>query len=85
LQRVFTLSEKGWSGSALQYRWQKALGNYLAVMFLFYFYTVLYICIIFDRHGQKMNELSLPGSVQALLQYQSSSDFMIYDETCSFL
>lgn len=29
-QRVFTLSEKSWSGSCLQYKWQKTVGNYLA-------------------------------------------------------
>uniref|UniRef100_A0A3B1INX8 WD repeat-containing protein 19 n=1 Tax=Astyanax mexicanus TaxID=7994 RepID=A0A3B1INX8_ASTMX len=60
LQRVFTLSEKGWSGSALQYRWQKALGNYLAVA------GPDNSVKIFDRHGQKMNELSLPGRCVSL-------------------
>uniref|UniRef100_A0A4W4G701 Anaphase-promoting complex subunit 4 WD40 domain-containing protein n=1 Tax=Electrophorus electricus TaxID=8005 RepID=A0A4W4G701_ELEEL len=30
-QRVFSLSEKAWTGSCLQYKWQKTLGNYLAV------------------------------------------------------
>ncbi|XP_049328400.1 WD repeat-containing protein 19 isoform X1 [Astyanax mexicanus] len=60
MKRVFTLSEKGWSGSALQYRWQKALGNYLAVA------GPDNSVKIFDRHGQKMNELSLPGRCVSL-------------------
>uniref|UniRef100_A0A673LF82 WD repeat domain 19 n=1 Tax=Sinocyclocheilus rhinocerous TaxID=307959 RepID=A0A673LF82_9TELE len=52
-QRVFTLSEKSWSGSCLQY--MKTVGNYLAVAGLDNFVK------IFDRHGQKVNELNLPG------------------------
>lgn len=31
LQSIFILSEKSWSGSSLLYRWQKSLGNYIAV------------------------------------------------------
>lgn len=30
-QSIFILSEKSWSGSSLLYRWQKSLGNYIAV------------------------------------------------------
>ncbi|KAL7856198.1 hypothetical protein AOLI_G00198020 [Acnodon oligacanthus] len=60
MKRVFTLSEKPWSGSCLQYKWQKALGNYLAVA------GPDTSVKIFDRHGQKMNELSLPGRCVSL-------------------
>uniref|UniRef100_A0A8C2H4P6 WD repeat domain 19 n=1 Tax=Cyprinus carpio TaxID=7962 RepID=A0A8C2H4P6_CYPCA len=59
-QRVFTLSEKSWSGSCLQYKWQKTVGNYLAVAGPDNFVK------IFDRHGQKVNELNLPGNCVSL-------------------
>ncbi|XP_023685243.1 WD repeat-containing protein 19 isoform X1 [Paramormyrops kingsleyae] len=60
MKRVFTLSEKAWSGSCLQYKWQKALGNYLAVA------GSDNSVKIFDRHGQKKNELNLPGRCLAM-------------------
>ncbi|XP_062864836.1 WD repeat-containing protein 19 [Trichomycterus rosablanca] len=60
MKRVFTLSDKSWSGSCLQYKWQKSLGNYLAVA------GPDNSVKIFDRHGQKMNELSLPGRCLSL-------------------
>ncbi|XP_072526408.1 WD repeat-containing protein 19 [Salminus brasiliensis] len=60
MKRVFTLSDKAWTGSCLQYKWQKALGNYLAVA------GPDNSVKIFDRHGQKMNELSLPGKCVSL-------------------
>uniref|UniRef100_A0AAZ3RE21 WD repeat domain 19 n=1 Tax=Oncorhynchus tshawytscha TaxID=74940 RepID=A0AAZ3RE21_ONCTS len=41
-----------WLGSCLQYKWQKTLGNYIAVAGS---------VKIFDRHGQRKNELNLPG------------------------
>uniref|UniRef100_A0A672SXM1 WD repeat domain 19 n=1 Tax=Sinocyclocheilus grahami TaxID=75366 RepID=A0A672SXM1_SINGR len=59
-QRVFTLSEKSWSGSCLQYKWQKTVGNYLAVS------GPDNLVKIFDRHGQKVNELNLPGNCVSL-------------------
>uniref|UniRef100_A0A4W5JV05 WDR19 first beta-propeller domain-containing protein n=1 Tax=Hucho hucho TaxID=62062 RepID=A0A4W5JV05_9TELE len=31
LRRVFTLTDRAWLGSCLQYKWQKTLGNYIAV------------------------------------------------------
>ncbi|XP_060772640.1 WD repeat-containing protein 19 isoform X2 [Neoarius graeffei] len=55
MKRVFTLSEKSWSGSCVKYKWQKSLGNYLAVA------GPDNSVKIFDRHGQKMNEMNLPG------------------------
>ncbi|NXN95131.1 WDR19 protein, partial [Rhinopomastus cyanomelas] len=54
-QQVFSLSEKAWSGSPVQFAWQKTLGNFLAVTGGDRAVT------IFDRHGQKRNEISLPG------------------------
>ncbi|MCI4395062.1 hypothetical protein PGIGA_G00175990 [Pangasianodon gigas] len=60
MKRVFTLSEKAWSGSCLQYKWQKSLGNYLAVA------GPDNSVKIFDRHGQKMNEMNLPGRCVSL-------------------
>ncbi|KAG7313919.1 hypothetical protein KOW79_022415 [Hemibagrus wyckioides] len=60
MKRVFTLSEKAWSGSCLQYRWQRSLGNYLAVA------GPDNSVKIFDRHGQKMNEMNLPGRCVSL-------------------
>ncbi|MGH0157160.1 UNVERIFIED_CONTAM: hypothetical protein FKN15_033128 [Acipenser sinensis] len=59
-QRVFTLTEKAWQGSTLQYRWQKTLGNYLAVS------GPDCTVKIFDRHGQKKDEINLPGNCVAM-------------------
>ncbi|XP_041121208.1 WD repeat-containing protein 19 [Polyodon spathula] len=60
MKRVFTLTEKAWQGSTLQYRWQKTLGNYLAV-------TGPDCTVkIFDRHGQKKDEINLPGNCVAM-------------------
>uniref|UniRef100_A0AAZ3SUW7 Anaphase-promoting complex subunit 4 WD40 domain-containing protein n=1 Tax=Oncorhynchus tshawytscha TaxID=74940 RepID=A0AAZ3SUW7_ONCTS len=44
-----------WLGSCLQYKWQKTLGNYIAVA------GSDSSVKIFDRHGQRKNELNLPG------------------------
>ncbi|KAM3864863.1 WD repeat-containing protein 19 [Diretmus argenteus] len=52
---VFILTDKAWLGSSLQYKWQKTLGNYIAVA------GNDNSVKIFDRHGQKRNELNLPG------------------------
>ncbi|MFT7807501.1 WD repeat-containing protein 19 [Arapaima gigas] len=60
MKRVFTLSEKSWHGSCLLYKWQKSLGNYLAVA------GPDNSVKIFDRHGQKKNELNLPGRCLAM-------------------
>ena len=30
-QSVFVLDDKAWAGSSLLYKWQKSLGNYIAV------------------------------------------------------
>ncbi|NWU98866.1 WDR19 protein, partial [Upupa epops] len=55
-QQVFSLSEKAWSGSPVQFAWQKTLGNFLAVT------GGDRTVKIFDRHGQKRNAISLPGN-----------------------
>lgn len=60
MKRVFTITEKAWSGSSLLYKWQKTLGNYIAVA------GNDNSVKIFDRHGQKRNELSLPGHCVAM-------------------
>ncbi|XP_064190994.1 WD repeat-containing protein 19 [Anguilla rostrata] len=60
MKRVFTLSEKAWQGSCLQYKWQKTLGNYIAVA------GPDSSVKIFDRHGQRRNELNLPGRCLAM-------------------
>uniref|UniRef100_A0A3Q3ED04 WD repeat-containing protein 19 n=1 Tax=Kryptolebias marmoratus TaxID=37003 RepID=A0A3Q3ED04_KRYMA len=52
---VFILADKVWAGSCLLYKWQKSLGNYIAVA------GQDNTVKIFDRHGQKWTELSLPG------------------------
>ncbi|XP_071599813.1 WD repeat-containing protein 19 isoform X2 [Heliangelus exortis] len=55
MQQVFCLSEKAWSGSSVKFAWQKTLGNFLAVS------GDDRVVKIFDRHGQKINEINLPG------------------------
>lgn len=55
MKSIFILAEKSWSGSSLLYRWQKSLGNYIAVAG--HDSSVK----VFDRHGHKCAELSLPG------------------------
>ncbi|NXO83768.1 WDR19 protein, partial [Sitta europaea] len=59
-QQVFSLYEKAWSGSPVQFAWQKTLGNFLAVT------GGDHAVKIFDRHGQKRNEISLPGKCVAM-------------------
>ncbi|NXA79906.1 WDR19 protein, partial [Thryothorus ludovicianus] len=59
-QQVFSLYEKAWSGSPVQFAWQKTLGNFLAVT------GGDRAVKIFDRHGQKKNEISLPGNCVAM-------------------
>ncbi|NXA13229.1 WDR19 protein, partial [Sapayoa aenigma] len=59
-QQVFSLYEKAWSGSSVQFAWQKTLGNFLAVT------GGDHAVKIFDRHGQKRNEINLPGNCVAM-------------------
>uniref|UniRef100_A0A7N8WU58 WD repeat-containing protein 19 n=1 Tax=Mastacembelus armatus TaxID=205130 RepID=A0A7N8WU58_9TELE len=54
-QNVFILADKAWAGSSLLYKWQKSLGNYIAVA------GQDNSVKIFDRHGHKWTELNLPG------------------------
>ncbi|XP_039203284.1 WD repeat-containing protein 19 isoform X1 [Crotalus tigris] len=60
MQRIFTLSEKDAPSVPVQFAWQKTLGNYIAVTG--YSHTVK----VFDRHGQKKNEIILPGNCIAM-------------------
>ncbi|OWK54679.1 WD repeat-containing protein 19 [Lonchura striata] len=60
MKQVFCLYEKAWSGSPVQFAWQKTLGNFLAVI------GIDHSVKIFDRHGQKRNEISLPGNCVAM-------------------
>uniref|UniRef100_A0A3B5B1S0 WD repeat-containing protein 19 n=1 Tax=Stegastes partitus TaxID=144197 RepID=A0A3B5B1S0_9TELE len=55
LQSLFILADTAWVGSNLLYKWQKTLGNYIAVA------GQDNSVKIFDRHGHKWTELSLPG------------------------
>ncbi|XP_068448207.1 WD repeat-containing protein 19 [Clinocottus analis] len=55
MKSVFILTDKAWAGSNLLYKWQKTLGNYIAVS------GQDNSVKIFDRHGHKWSELSLPG------------------------
>ncbi|KAF0037436.1 hypothetical protein F2P81_010310 [Scophthalmus maximus] len=54
-QNVFILADSAWAGSSLLYKWQKTLGNYIAVA------GQDNSVKIFDRHGHKWTELNLPG------------------------
>ncbi|EDL90075.1 WD repeat domain 19 (predicted), isoform CRA_b [Rattus norvegicus] len=60
MKRVFSLLEKTWLGAPIQFAWQKSSGNYLAVT------GADSVVKIFDRHGQKRSEISLPGNCVAM-------------------
>ncbi|CAJ1052137.1 WD repeat-containing protein 19 [Xyrichtys novacula] len=55
MKSVFILQDKAWAGSSLLYRWQKTLGNYIAVA------GQDNSVKIFDRHGHEWTEINLPG------------------------
>ncbi|KAM9313669.1 WD repeat-containing protein 19 [Pholidichthys leucotaenia] len=55
MKSVFVLAEKAWAGSTLLYKWQKTLGNYIAVA------GQDSSVKIFDRHGHTWSEIHLPG------------------------
>ncbi|XP_053110027.1 WD repeat-containing protein 19 isoform X2 [Hemicordylus capensis] len=57
MKRVFTISEKSVPGFPVQFAWQKTLGNFIAVT------GCNNTVKIFDRHGQKKNEIGLPGCI----------------------
>ncbi|KAF6133735.1 WD repeat domain 19 [Phyllostomus discolor] len=57
---VFSLLEKTWLGTPIQFTWQKSSGNYLAVT------GADHIVKIFDRHGQKRSEINLSGNCVAM-------------------
>ncbi|KAG6930064.1 WD repeat domain 19, partial [Chelydra serpentina] len=60
MKRVFTLLEKTLLGSPVQFTWQKTLGNFFAVT------GADHTVKIFDRHGQKKNEINLPSNCVAM-------------------
>ncbi|XP_073198369.1 WD repeat-containing protein 19 isoform X4 [Lepidochelys kempii] len=60
MKRVFTLLEKALLGSPVQFTWQKTSGNFLAVT------GTDHTVKIFDRHGQKRNEINLPSNCVAM-------------------
>nr|KAF6503462.1 WD repeat domain 19 [Molossus molossus] len=60
MKRVFSLLEKTWLGTPIQFTWQKTSGNYLAVT------GADHTVKIFDRHGQKRSEINLSGNCVAM-------------------
>ncbi|KAM4052553.1 WD repeat-containing protein 19 [Anomaloglossus baeobatrachus] len=87
MKRVFSLTEKGLLGHPIQYVWQKTLGNYIVVT------GVDHTVKIYDRHGQKKDEINLPGACYsidwdkdgnalAIVAEKSSSIYMWDPNTC---
>uniref|UniRef100_A0A8C2YFK5 WD repeat-containing protein 19 n=1 Tax=Coturnix japonica TaxID=93934 RepID=A0A8C2YFK5_COTJA len=74
---LFVLSEKAWSGSAVQFAWQKTLGHFLAVT------GGDHTVKIFDRHGQKRNEITLPGNCVAMDWDKDGDTLAIIADRCS--
>ncbi|KAM8842536.1 WD repeat-containing protein 19 [Synchiropus picturatus] len=81
MKSVFILADKAWSGSSLLYKWQKSLGNYIAVA------GQDNTVKVFDRHGHRQSELHLPGrcvgmdwdkdgDILAVIAAKSSSIFL---------
>ncbi|XP_015234608.1 PREDICTED: WD repeat-containing protein 19 [Cyprinodon variegatus] len=81
MKSVFVLADRAWAGSCVLYKWQKSLGNYIAVA------GQDTSVKIFDRHGQKWTELNLPGrcvgmdwdkdgDILAVIAAKSSSIFL---------
>ncbi|XP_072190356.1 WD repeat-containing protein 19 isoform X2 [Excalfactoria chinensis] len=77
MKQVFILSEKAWSGSAVQFAWQKTLGHFLAVT------GGDHTVKIFDRHGQKRNEITLPGNCVAMDWDKDGDTLAIIADRCS--
>nr|DBA29244.1 TPA: hypothetical protein GDO54_009488 [Pyxicephalus adspersus] len=87
MTRVFSLTEKGLLGHPIHYVWQKTLGNYIVVT------GADHTVKIYDRHGQKKDEINLPGSclsvdwdkdgnTLAVVADKSSSIYMWDSNTC---
>ncbi|XP_073502065.1 WD repeat-containing protein 19 [Phyllobates terribilis] len=87
MKRVFSLTEKGLLGHPIQYVWQKTLGNYIVVT------GADHTVKIYDRHGQKKDEINLPGACYsmdwdkdgnalAIIAEKSSSIYMWDSNTC---
>ncbi|KAF7656695.1 hypothetical protein LDENG_00037970 [Lucifuga dentata] len=77
MKLVFTLADKAWAGSHLLYKWQKTLGNYIAVAG--HDNSVK----IFDRYGKKRNELSLPGRCVSMDWDKDGDILAVIAEKCS--
>uniref|UniRef100_A0A6I8R870 WD repeat-containing protein 19 n=1 Tax=Xenopus tropicalis TaxID=8364 RepID=A0A6I8R870_XENTR len=87
MKRVFSLTEKSLLGFPIHYAWQRNLGNYIAVT------GVDHTVKIYDRHGQKKDEINLPGvcfaldwdkdgNALAMVADKSSSIYMWDPNTC---
>ncbi|XP_071315895.1 WD repeat-containing protein 19-like isoform X2 [Trachinotus anak] len=81
MKNIFIIADKAWAGSNLLYKWQTSFGNYIAVS------GQDKSVKIFDRHGHKCTELSLPGccvgmdwdkdgDILAVISAQSSSIYL---------
>ncbi|XP_044536014.1 WD repeat-containing protein 19 [Gracilinanus agilis] len=79
MKKVFTLLERSWFGSPLQFTWQKTLGNYLAVT------GADHTIKIFDRHGQKRSEINLPGNCVAMDWDKEGDTLAVIAEKSSFI
>ncbi|XP_029905954.1 WD repeat-containing protein 19 [Myripristis murdjan] len=79
MKRIFTLTDKAWAGSSLHYKWQKTQGNYLAVA------GNDKSVKVFDRHGQKWNDLSLPGRCVAMDWDKNGDILAVIAEKSSFI
>ncbi|XP_052537680.1 WD repeat-containing protein 19 isoform X1 [Tympanuchus pallidicinctus] len=77
MKQVFSLLEKAWSGSSVHFAWQKTLGHFLAVT------GGDHTVKIFDRHGQKRNEITLPGNCVAMDWDKDGDTLAIIADRCS--
>ncbi|EHB16212.1 WD repeat-containing protein 19, partial [Heterocephalus glaber] len=79
--RIFTLLEKTWLGTPIQFTWQKTSANYLAVT------GADHTVKIFDRHGQKRSEINLSGNCVAMDWDKDGDTLAVIAEksTCIYL
>ncbi|XP_030643578.1 WD repeat-containing protein 19 [Chanos chanos] len=78
-QRVFSISDRAWSASCVQYKWQRTLGNFLAVA------GPDNSVKIYDRHGQKACELNIPGKCVSLDWDKDGDILAVIAEKSSFI
>ncbi|XP_016043485.1 WD repeat-containing protein 19 [Erinaceus europaeus] len=77
MKRVFSLVEKSWLGTPIQFTWQKTSGNYLAAT------GADHTVKIFDRHGQKRSKINLPGNCVAMDWDKDGDILAVIAETSS--